>query len=104
VIVVLPGSTERVKWTFVGNPARARLLWYFARRGGSKIEELAIKFRTDDLLICNSSLPGVSIETPSTLVLKNINERYNGKYWFNVQVYSRVDEAEVEVFVLGTFC
>jgi hypothetical protein len=104
VIVVLPGSTERVKWTFVGNPARASLLWYFVRRGGSKIEELAIKFRTDDLLIPNSSLPGVAIETPATLVLKNINERYNGKYWFSVQVYSRVDDAEVEVFVLGTFC
>ncbi|CAB4042167.1 Hypothetical predicted protein, partial [Paramuricea clavata] len=100
VIFVLPGSTERVKYSFVGNPARASLVWYFARRGGSQVEKLAVKFRTNELVIENSSLPGVAIETPATLVLKNINERYNGKYWFSVLVSGRVDDAEVEVFVL----
>jgi hypothetical protein len=103
VIVVLPGSTAKLKWSFVGNPARASLLWYFTRRGGSKAEELAIKYRTMDVLIANSSLPGVAIETPATLVLKNVDERYNGKYYFNVVVSGGGGEVAVEVFVLGTF-
>jgi hypothetical protein len=45
--------------------------------GGSKEEELAVKFRTPNPIISNS-LPGVAIETPATLVLRNVDERYDG--------------------------
>ncbi|CAB4036755.1 B-cell receptor CD22-like isoform X1, partial [Paramuricea clavata] len=37
-------------------------------------------------IINNSSLPGVAVEPPATLVLKNVDERYNGKYQFGVQI------------------
>ena len=103
MIVVLPGSTTRLKWSFKNN-SQATLIWHFIRRGALREEAVAVKIGPHDLIIPSSSLPGVAIETPATLVLKNVNERYNGKYRFTVQVSGGVDSAEVEVFILGTFC
>ena len=103
MIVVLPGQNVRLNWTFVGNPSKSTLVWYFTRRSvGSKEEEIAFKRRTHDTEISNSSLPGVVIENPATLVLKDVDARYNGKYRF-VVLSSRYGESSVELFVAGKF-
>ena len=103
MIVVLPGQNATLNWTFVGDPSRTTLVWYFTRRDGSKKEEIAFKFRTSAPGISNSSLPGVVIENPGTLVLKNVDARYNGKYQLVVLVSSRIGESSVEFFVAGKF-
>ena len=103
MIVVLPGSTARLKWSFKGDPSRALLFWYFTRRGSSKEEELAVKLRTHYPIIFNSSLPGVAIDTPATLILKNVDERYNGKYRFGVQVAGGSGNSIVVVYIAGKF-
>ena len=101
-MTVLPGSTARIKWTFKGDPTRASLAWYFTRRG-SKEEEIAFKYRTSNLVISNSSLPGVAVELPATLVLKNIDKRYNGKYRFHAQVINGGGISIVVIVVAGKF-
>ena len=104
MIVVQPGSTARLTWTFTGDPSRAGLAWYFTRRrNGSKEEEIAAKFRNNPAIIENSSLPGVAVESSATLVLKNVDERYNGKYRFLVQIIGGGGEAEVELYIAGKF-
>ena len=105
VKTVISGSTVRLKWTFPGNPSEASLAWFFTRRrvGSKKEELLAGKHHNNRVKIKNSSLPGVAIElTPATLVLKNVDERYNGKYRFNVQA-AVGGEAVVELYIVGMF-
>ena len=101
-MTVLPGSTARIKWTFKGDHSRATLGWYFTRRGG-KEEEIAFKFRSRNPIISNSSLPGVAIELPATLVLKNIDKRYNGKYRFHAIVVNGGGISKVFMVVAGKF-
>ena len=101
-MTVLPGSTARIKWTFKGDPSQAFLGWYFARRG-EREEKIAIKFDTGIPIISNSSLPGVAIELPATLVLKNIDKRYNGKYRFHAIVADGGGISIVVIVVAGKF-
>ena len=104
MIVVLPGQNARLDWTFVGDPSRATLVWYFTRRGaGFKEEQIAVKFRSNNAIITNSSLPRVSVENPATLVLKNVDARYNGKYRLAVLVGVVLSESSVELFIAGEF-
>ena len=103
MIVVLPGSTARLEWTFKGDKTRATLFWYFTKRGASNEQDLAIKSRTQDATIYNSSLPRVAIENIATLVLKNVDERYNGKYRLNVALAGAGGDAEVDFFIAGKF-
>jgi hypothetical protein len=77
------------------------LIWHFTRRGGSE-ERLAEKLRFQKATINgSSSLPGVAIETPATLVLTNVDERYNGKYKLTVQLAGASGCAEVDVFIIA---
>ncbi len=100
---VIPHSTTRLKWLFKGDPSTASQACYFtSRRVGSKEEEIALIYYNDVTIIFNSSLPRVATETPSTLVLTNVSERYNGKYRFNVQAVNGGD-AEVELYIAGMF-
>ena len=103
-ITVLPGSTARLKWTFQGDSSQAILVWYFTRRKhGPKEEELAVKFRSSDATPSNSSLPGVAIEPPATLVLKNVDEHYNGKYRLSVHLAGAGGTAQVDLYIAGMF-
>ena len=104
-ITVISGSTARLKWVIKWNPSEASLAWYFTRRRvGSKEERIASKFRNRDAVIDNSSsLPGVAIETPATLILKNVDERYNGKYRFSAHVTAAIANGQVDLFIAGKF-
>ena len=103
---VISGTTVRLTWTFLSDPSDANLAWYFTRRRvGSIPEPIAIKNSSHPVQISQSSLPGVEIElTPpiATLVLKNVDESYNGKYRFSVQgVGGR--NVYVELYIAGMF-
>ncbi len=102
---VIPDSTVRLNWTFAGDPSEASLVWFFtSRRVGSEEEEIAGKYRTRPVHISLGSLPGVAVElTPPTLVLKNVDERYNGIYRFSVQALAGGGEALVELYIAGMF-
>lgn len=92
-IVVLPGSTARIRWTYVGDPNKSYRTWFFtSRNAGSKEEELA------------GSSSSHSVEDPATLVLYNVNASYNGKYRFAVIVSDGGgSQSSVELFVAGKF-
>jgi hypothetical protein len=105
MIVALPGSTARLKWTFIGDPSQVFYSkWYFTRRGGSNIEVIADKFSGGTPTIANSSLPGVDIEDAATVVLKKVDKRYNGKYRFTMLSFNATrDSAVVDFFIAGKF-
>ena len=94
-LTFLPGSTEKIQWTFdddISLRHRGRVdlsdrSWYFTSSDGSQRERLATIYFDGEPGILNSSLPGVAIEKPATLVLKNIDLRNNGTYRFQLRIY-----------------
>ena len=102
-IVVLPGSTARLNWTFVGEPADAILAWYFT---GVNLTErrIAVKIGTGVSTTFKSTLPGFKIENPATLVFDKVNGSYNGKYRLNVQITGGTSgDSVIDFFVAGKF-
>ena len=88
----------------MGDPTLSTQTWYFTRRSaGSKAEAIVYNHRAYSTDIFNSSLPGVAVENPATLVLKNVDARYNGKYRLSLSVIGGCGESSVEFFVAGKF-
>lgn len=80
------------------------MFWYFTKRGVSEEEYIAVKYSVrPDATVRDSSLPAIAIEDPATLILRNVDERYDGKYRLGVAVASGGGNAEVDVFVAGKF-
>ena len=75
-------------------------VWSF-RRYGDKTEDLAVIHTDRSPIIVNSSLPGIEVVKPATLVLKNVDLRYNGTYQFTVVGISSGSESYVHLFVVG---
>ena len=103
----LPGSTAKIQWTFDDDISIWKYRgWRFTSRNGSKVETFAEIYSNDEPRISSNSLPGVAIEKPATLVLKNIDLKNNGIYWFVSHFDSStsrdvVHDGEVVVFVAG---
>ena len=89
----------------MGDLSGVSVLWYFTKRGtgSTRQETLAVKVGNAEanLLPSTSSL-NFSIENPTTLVLRNVDARYNGKYQFAIRGRLE-DEAEIEFYVSGKF-
>ena len=68
---------------------------------GRRVETLAKIIHDSDPSIYNISLPGVEIEKPATLVLRNVDLRYNGTYIFTLATASLHLTSEVTLFVPG---
>ena len=80
--VFLPGRTAKIKWEFDDAISSPRLrFWTFTNSDGSSTESLASIFRNASTDI-ETRLFEVDIERPATLVLKNVNQSYNGMYQF----------------------
>ena len=77
--------------------------WYFTSSDGGQTERLARIYDDDKPRIYNSSLPEVAVEKPATLVLKNVDLRYNGTYQFTLDgwFYYGHSQAEIMVFIAG---
>lgn len=103
----LPGSTAKLKWTvdnssFLGI---SQYSWHFARDDSNKTERLA-SILLGTINISQSSLPGVAVEKPATLILRNIDLSYNGTYHFLIVSYSlltgyRVRASRIVLYIAG---
>ena len=85
-MTVLPGENVNITWSF--NDDVAQLIaraWYFTSSDDSFVNErLAVILLDGEPQIDPSGLSGVSIVKPATLLLKNVNQTYNGTYRFDL--------------------
>ena len=97
--IFLPGSTGNITWGFDNNGSSLHYrAWHFTRSGSTSKEILAeIYDDNDDPKIRSSSLSGIEIEKPATLILKNVDQSYNGVYQFIVHGST----VGVRVFIAG---
>lgn len=92
-----------LQWTYSGISDALLWSWYFTSSRGSKEERIAHIDSSKKLTIVNSSsLPRVIIERPATLVLENVDLKYDGTYRFNLGATGGGD-SKVIVFITGKF-
>jgi hypothetical protein len=95
--IVLPGSTVEIKWSFDDKIDTVLIrLWHFSNSS----TQLATIFRDEIPEINKDHLLRVKIEKPATLVLKNVNDNYNGMYRFSLTVTTARDPFKSEVTVV----
>ena len=104
-MTVLPGSTVNITWSFNDDVSRvAARAWYFTSSDGSFVDEpLAIIIDDENPRIGNSGLSGVSIVKPATLLLKNVNQTYNGTYRFDLSGRRGSGSSQVVVIIASKF-
>ena len=94
-----------ITWSFDSDVSQViSRVWYFTSSDGSFVDEpLASIFRDGQPQIDNSGLSGVSIVKPATLLLKNVNETYDGTYQFQLSAPGSGSAFEVVVFIASKF-
>ena len=101
-LTITSGSNARIVWTFDDAiQSFTRRYWSFTSRDGRLIT-FAYVIGDGDVIIL-SSLFDFGVEKPATLILKNVNETYNGTYKFALVPSNGVGEDEVIVFIAGEF-
>jgi hypothetical protein len=100
------GSNVTLQWTYNDNASTVRFRsWHFTSSDGSEekvIAEIDIGNKPPDIL--NSDLPRVRIEKPATLVLENVNLKYDGTYRFQLAAARGGGGSKsVTVIITGTF-
>ena len=100
--IFLPGSTGNITWG-LDNSVRSLHYrsWHFKRSGSTSKEILANIHYDMDPEKQSSSLSGVEIEKPATLILKNVNQSYDGVYQFTAVGKKGSDTVCVRVFIAG---
>jgi hypothetical protein len=82
----LPGKTAKIKWE-IDDPVSALLVrsWSYKSSEGATPRSLAsiVRDGTTDHRTKSTNLFDFAIERPATLVLKNVNQSYNGLYTFS---------------------
>ena len=73
-----------IKWSLNDDISKVLLrVWYFTSSDGSFYNKLiASVIRDREPRVYNSGLSGISVVKPATLVLKNVNQTYQGTYQF----------------------
>ena len=101
-VTFLPRSTAKIQWKFDNdiNKVQSRI-WTFKGSDGSESVIARIFLDRVPEEIPNNTLPGVTIEKPATLVLNNVDKRYNGKYKFEIS--SGGHRSQIVVFIAGKF-
>ena len=85
-LVVAPGENVKIKWSYRNAGTVIFRWWVFESSDGGPEEILATLWGNGNPDISNNiSLPGVEIEKPATLVLRNVDLRYNGHTYSNLQ-------------------
>ncbi len=100
----LPGTTGNITWIF--DDAISSLVfrsWFFTRRGGSTPERLVTISDNNGPNIRKSSLSGVEIVKPGTLLLKNVTQSHNGVYEFVLSASGPAVASDVVVFIASKF-
>ena len=100
-MTVLPRSTVNITWSFSDDVSQVTFrAWYFTSSDGSFVNKpLASIVRDGQLQIDPSGLSGVSIVKPATLLLKNVNQTYNGTYRFDLSRHSGSGSSRVVVII-----
>ncbi|XP_028413748.1 opioid-binding protein/cell adhesion molecule-like isoform X2 [Dendronephthya gigantea] len=101
-LVFLPGSTARINWTFDDDISTVRFRdWSFTSTDGSFKGLALASISRDGGIIIETALLEVAVEKPATLVLKNVNNSYDGKYKFLLFATSSL-ASEVVVIIVVT--
>ena len=98
------GSIAKIEWSMEPSLSTSSIVfrsWTFTNSTGGTAESLA-QIKADDEDIISTKLYEVDIEKPATLVLKNVNESYNGTYRFTLLSPSS-STSDVVVFIAGKF-
>ena len=101
-LTFLPGTTRKIDWSIVPTSQIQLRTWTFKSTDGSRTGELtAIIGMTPDPK--NFSLiPKFEIEVPATLILQNVNDRYDGMYTFHLRRRNVPEEmSAVTVIIAG---
>ena len=102
-LVFARGSTERIVWSYDDEiETLSRRIWSFKSSDGKLDERLAFIDGNGGVNILTSSFK-VGVEKPATLVLRNVNETYDGTYRFDLSPSNGVGESEVVVSIAGKF-
>jgi hypothetical protein len=98
------GSIAKIKWTLDEKIIISKTdyrAWYFKKTGSNRSATvIASIYGNNGPEIRNSSLPDVTIENRATLVLENVDRRYNGKYQFSF-IRDTTLSSEVTVVITG---
>jgi hypothetical protein len=104
-LIFLPGSTVNITWSFSNSISTVlSRAWYFTSSDGSfSAKRLAIITKDDEPKIDESGLSGVIIVKPATLILKNVNQSYDGTYQFFLLALRNSGTFDVRVFIASKF-
>ena len=96
-------SRGRIMWSFDDKIADVvSRAWSFESSDGSIIERLATISKDGTLEIIAKRLLGVEILEPATLILKNVNQSFNGTYYFELVTF-RTTTSSITVFITSKF-
>jgi hypothetical protein len=102
-LIFTPGSTEKIQWSFDGVTNKVKLRqWIFTSNGSEK--EIIGSISEDGTIGMEKNWESrARIAKPATLVLINVDHRFNGTYTFTLVAVGGFT-SEVTVFIAGTFC
>jgi hypothetical protein len=105
VCIILYGSTGNLTWKLndIDISTLTSRSWYFTRSNESTSELLATIQDDHNPKMRQSSLSGVEIVKPATLLLKNVNQSYDGVYKLTLIGYSVVAIVDITVFIAGMY-
>ena len=86
-VVLPPEGPAKVQWQFnIQNIKDVKFRsWHFTSSDGTLRNELLATISDDEEAVMETKLlAGLEIEKPATLVLKNVNQSYNGSYKFTI--------------------
>ncbi|CAB3986932.1 B-cell receptor CD22-like isoform X1 [Paramuricea clavata] len=102
-LIFFPGSTVKIDWSYVGDISQVDLrFWFFNSSDGSRTGRLARVLEDGDPGQQDFSLiPRFEIDKPATLILKNVDQSYNGMYTFSLldKKSAQPQTSEVVVFI-----
>ena len=99
-MTVLPGSNVTIPWLFNDTISGVSYReWRFTSSDGSFVGKPLASISDDGMPdIKDSGLSGVAILKPATLLLKNVNQSYDGTYRF-ILVATEGGRSEVVVYI-----
>ena len=106
MLIRASGSDVKIRWKFqVSDTSKVKLrIWYFTSSDGRfKEEELAEIDEDEKPEITTTHLTGVEVEEQATLVLKNVNQTYDGVYQFSLTAGSASGSSKVTLIIAGIF-
>ena len=105
-VVLPPEGLAKVQWQFNVKDIKkvTSRYWYFTSSDGTFDDEFLAQIDGDGTPVIKSKrLAGLKIEKPATLVLKNVNQSYNGSYVFHIVAGSGGSVSKVTVIIAGMF-